>query len=417
VIGKPIVLTPSREPDMSATSIPPSAPSSRTVARDLRYDFLRGLALIAIYDDHLGDKFNLTWLKLLSLRPWGLSSGAELFVFISGSMVGLAYSRHLVRYGWTQVVLKALKRTSQLYLANNACILAVVLMAVLARWYAPSVRLTGGVENFLAPSRELLVSTLTMRRMPQYFDILPLYVVLIAASPLALLLMTKDMKAALGLSFTTYVLAHVMCAHSQHNDDPFLDPLAWQFLFVIGMSVTCSSTASPIRLPRNRALMAMAAVVAGVGFLLKLTRHLCDFGLVRLSASLPAWQSTLLMHGPPLTGRVHLEPIRLLHLLSCAYLFSALVRKESPWLRMKWAQPFVASGANSLKVFCFGLVLTYADILVLQNTRTGTGFRYALVVGGAMASLVYGLVQARGKARRPSGQVVTSHLTPRSISG
>jgi hypothetical protein len=374
------------------------------VGRDFRFDFLRGLALFAIYNDHLGDQFKLNWLHLLSFRPWAMSTGAELFVFISGAMVGLVYSRHLIRYGRTQVVLKGIKRTVQLYFANIACILAVVFMALLARRCAPGVRLTDDIENYIAPSWQLIASTLTMRHMPQYFDILPLYVKFIAVAPLFLFLMTRSMKMALGLSFTTYLLSNIIYAHVQVIDEPLFDPFAWQFLFAIGMSVTCLSAAQPLRLPRNRALMAIAVFVVGAGSLLKLTRHLSEAGLVHLPASLPAWQATLVMHGPPLAKRVHLEPIRLLYFLSAVYLFPLLVRKDSPLLRMAWAKPFVASGANSLKVFCLGLLLTYVDILVLQNTHAGAGFRYAFVLSGAAVSLLCGLTLDWRKARRAAAK-------------
>src|SRR4051794_8322784 len=57
--------------------------------RDLRLDLLRGFAVFAMVVDHIG---GVSWFHLLSGGNRFFVSAAEVFVFISGLMVGLIYT-------------------------------------------------------------------------------------------------------------------------------------------------------------------------------------------------------------------------------------------------------------------------------------------------------------------------------------
>ena len=57
-------------------------------ARDHRIDFLRGLALVTIFINHVPG----TLLGAYTSRNFGFSDAAEAFVLISGISTGLAYS-------------------------------------------------------------------------------------------------------------------------------------------------------------------------------------------------------------------------------------------------------------------------------------------------------------------------------------
>jgi hypothetical protein len=76
----------------AAAALPVATASS---ARDLRIDFLRGLALLAIFIDHI------PWNPLSRFTPQalGLSDAAEAFVFMSGIVSGIAYSKVLLSRG------------------------------------------------------------------------------------------------------------------------------------------------------------------------------------------------------------------------------------------------------------------------------------------------------------------------------
>ena len=62
--------------------------------RDLRFDSLRGLMLVTMTINHLPSS-----LRLFTDESMGIFSAAEGFVFISGLLAGIVYTRRLRRDG------------------------------------------------------------------------------------------------------------------------------------------------------------------------------------------------------------------------------------------------------------------------------------------------------------------------------
>src|SRR3954465_3284078 len=97
-----------------------AAPATRTKpapywegSRDLRFDFPRGFAVLAMVVDHLGGP---SWLYALTGGNRFYTSPAEGFSFISGLLVGVVYGRIVQRQGFTAGLLKAFERAGVLYL-------------------------------------------------------------------------------------------------------------------------------------------------------------------------------------------------------------------------------------------------------------------------------------------------------------
>jgi hypothetical protein len=81
--------------------------------RDLRLDFFRGLSLWFIFIDHV--PFNrLSW---LTIRNYGFSDAAEIFVFISGYTAAFVYGRMMQDQGFVVAAARIWKRAWQLYVA------------------------------------------------------------------------------------------------------------------------------------------------------------------------------------------------------------------------------------------------------------------------------------------------------------
>ncbi len=94
-------------------------------------DFWRGFALIVILVDHV------PWngLDRLTPRNFGFSDAAEVFVFLSGVSVTLAYAPMLRKAGFTRLVQRCAARAGKLYLvqvAMVACSIAIPLAAATA---------------------------------------------------------------------------------------------------------------------------------------------------------------------------------------------------------------------------------------------------------------------------------------------
>jgi hypothetical protein len=77
-----------------------------TIARDHRIDFFRGLALIFIFWDHVPHNP----LGQITLRNFGFSDAAEVFVFLAGYAAVLAYGKVLAREGFLIACVKPATR-------------------------------------------------------------------------------------------------------------------------------------------------------------------------------------------------------------------------------------------------------------------------------------------------------------------
>ena len=98
--------------------------------RDHRIDWLRGLALISIFINHMpGNRFE-NW----TTRNFGFSDAAELFVLLAGIAAALAYFPRMERGDHGGVALKAVRRAGVLYGAHIFSTVAAVSVFLAAAW-------------------------------------------------------------------------------------------------------------------------------------------------------------------------------------------------------------------------------------------------------------------------------------------
>src|ERR1700731_5189529 len=88
-------------------------PELKGSGRDVRIDAWRGIALWWIFLDHVPNSIG-SW---LTLRNYGFSDAAEVFMFISGVTCALAYGKAWRCEGWTGVIGRTLRRTGDIYVA------------------------------------------------------------------------------------------------------------------------------------------------------------------------------------------------------------------------------------------------------------------------------------------------------------
>ena len=96
--------------------------------RDHRIDFLRGLALLMIFIDHVPADI----LSLITLRSYAFADAAELFFFISGYIAALVYGGVLRRRGFAAAVLRIYRRGAQIYAAQVILLVLLVVEVSLA---------------------------------------------------------------------------------------------------------------------------------------------------------------------------------------------------------------------------------------------------------------------------------------------
>src|SRR5580700_1721364 len=83
-------------------------------ARELRLDLFRGLALWLIFIDHVSPDV-LSW---FTIRSYGFSDAAEIFIFISGYTAAFVYGRAMLESGFDIATARILRRVWQIYAAH-----------------------------------------------------------------------------------------------------------------------------------------------------------------------------------------------------------------------------------------------------------------------------------------------------------
>src|ERR1700704_5598702 len=136
--------------------------------RDLRLDACRGLALWFIFLDHIPDNA-LAW---LSLRNYGFSDTAEVFVFVSGYTCMLAYGGALREQGWRATVTRALRRSWEIYAAFLVLLIAYFVLVWIVGGGNRYLDETNTALFFGSPGAALLHAAI-LQYTPVNTDILP----------------------------------------------------------------------------------------------------------------------------------------------------------------------------------------------------------------------------------------------------
>src|SRR6195952_5786898 len=234
----------------------------RSAARDLRVDFFRGLALWWIYTDHIpGDV-----LSDFSLRNFAMCDATEVFVLLAGYGAGLSYGMQLERSGFISTAADVIKRAWTLYIAH---IFLFVLFTAQVTYSATALNRLNYLEETRLdvlgddPYRSIL-EALLLRFQPSLLNILPLYVVLLVFFAATIWLLRWP-RLLFALSFAVYLLVRVTSLNlgAWGGEGWFFDPLAWQFLFVIGVLLACAPMRAP-KWPRLFDVAAAIVVVLGV---------------------------------------------------------------------------------------------------------------------------------------------------------
>jgi hypothetical protein len=208
--------------------------------RDVRIDFLRGLAMTCVIVDHSKRLSVLSWFSYE--RLW-LVTAAEVFVVLSGVVLGMVYGPRLARDGWVTVLQRLGRRALVLYasfIAVTLSILAISLAGVdvsaVATWDPTAMMWFLDPRTMtLADWRDLAL----LRHGPWAFEIVGLYVWLVlAAGPCLIILRKIGWRALLAVSWIVYlgyrIAPHQLTAAEFEVVFPLL---AWQLLFVHGITI------------------------------------------------------------------------------------------------------------------------------------------------------------------------------------
>ena len=157
-------------------------------------DALRGLMLVLMTLTHLP-----TRLTTPTGQPFGYVSAAEGFVLLSAFMAGMVYSRRGLRDGLRTMRKSLRERAIKVYLCQVATLvfLFTVFAALAVRREQPAA--TGLLSFYFEHPVMAWFSSLALIYGPPLLDILPIYVLFMAASP-----------AILSVSYTHLTLPTIL---------------------------------------------------------------------------------------------------------------------------------------------------------------------------------------------------------------
>jgi hypothetical protein len=342
--------------------------------RDLRIDFFRGFALWCMLIDHLIKG----WLRAITLKEYGFCDGAELFVLLSGISAGIVYHRAMVRDGLGVAWLKIARRIATIYRTHLIMfMLFVAEVGILVVWLNPPSFLEFlALDGFSTHPFRSIMNAVRLGTEPKFFDILPLYIVLLFLLGVTLPLIRWP-RLLMGGSVFLYVAARVFHLNlGPLTENWFFNPLAWQVIFMIGVT-------SPYVLKAKnywRGWDWLAALFSLFSLFESHARH--------LESHVPA---ALLIHFDVDKPAVH--PFRLLAIVSLGWLAWRYIPATADWLRSRWAEPLVLLGQHSLGVFSSSVLFAVLGEAILF-TRPGWISQILVQSLGSLALVAVAAVSA-----------------------
>jgi hypothetical protein len=372
----------------------PATPSQR----DLRLDLFRGIALWLIFLDHIPSNI-VSW---LTIRNFGFSDAAEIFIFISGYTAAFVYGRAMQQRGFIIASARILKRAWQIYVAHM--FLFVIYMAEIAyvssTFENPLYHEEMGIFDFLKQPDVALIQALLLKFKPANMDVLPLYIVLLLGFPPALWLLQRQPTLALASSALLYALSW----HFGWNLPAYpkgswwFNPFAWQLLFVLG--AWCALGGAERIGPFIRSPYVLALAVAYLLFALYVAM---SWQFSALGAYIPKWLGEIMY---PI-DKINLDVLRIAHFLALAALTVRFVPVNWPGLQSRWLRPAILCGQHSLEVFCVGIFLSFAGHFVFNEVSEAVYMQVLVSALGiaimcAIAALIawYRKIEGRSPAAR-----------------
>jgi len=364
-------------------------------------DFWRGFALITIFIDHIPGLFYARY----TLVNYSVADAADLFVFLAGWSLRLMADGSGRQMSTRNVMLRLFGRALEIYAAQVLItMLAIALLATSAMEFDNPLLLewnnAAAVFSDPVPTH---IGLAVLTHQLGYFDILPLYVVLMLMAPLfALIDRTVPwllLPASAALYFAALALRLTLPTWPV-SGTWFFNPLAWQLVMVLGFT--------------------LARADYGIGALAR--RHIVWLRVVGVPivilGGLIVWfdwwpDPTTLPHPRLLfiNDKTWETPVRLIQFLAVVAVFSLAFRYirrlgELPyaeWLVMPLIRMLAMLGRNSLYVFCVGSLLSLSAQVVRFYYRGSVGVDSAVVVCGIIImAFTAWLAESRQRSRPAS---------------
>jgi hypothetical protein len=333
-------------------------------------DFWRGLALVFIFINHIPG----IYYGRFTHANYSLSDSADLFVFLAGWALRYVVGRPERRQPGWYVTLRLGGRALTLYAAQiMITMIAIALLAGVAIWRNNPLLLewhnAAAVFHDPVPTH---VGLALVTHQLGYFDILPLYVVLMAMAPVFVLIDRYAPNLVLPVSLLIYGLTlgfQISIPSWPVEGEWFFNPLAWQLVFVLGFVMAREDGIGGFVRRHIVAIrwIALPIVIAGLFVAL--------YGWWPDPTKVPQPKLFFLL------SKTYVTPPRIIQFLALI----ALMSVTYPYIKAvaSWLVDFLSMfGRNSLYVFCVGSILSLSGQIIRNLYRGNIYIDTAVVICG-----------------------------------
>lgn len=238
---------------------------TRTSPRVASIDFWRGLVLCTIFIDHIpGNIF-----ENVTQKNFGYSDSAEAFVFLSGASLALAYGPRFSGGRAAEVIGVLARRAAKLYGVHIAISLAAIGIFTLGAMAISSSALleVHGRDLFVDDPPAALIGLVSLGHQLGYFNILPLYILLLAMVPPLLWIGGRRPVVMVAVSFAAYLASRYWGWNMPTwpmKGTWFFDPFSWQFIMTLGIWAGLVSRNARLAITVPRVVLALGVTALGL---------------------------------------------------------------------------------------------------------------------------------------------------------
>lgn len=386
--------------------------------RDPRLDFFRGLGMFIIFIAHVPGN---EWVLYIPAR-FGFSDATEIFVFCSGMASALAFGKVFRECSWGLGTARVLYRTWQVYWVHIALFLSILTLMISFNTlgvghqnYVAQLNL----QKFFENAEQNVLGLMTLTYVPNYFDILPMYIGILLMMPFFMLLRKFSVIAPFllmaGLWLATQFSLLQLPAEPWSDRQWFFNPFAWQLVFFTGFAFMAGWLKPP---PVNTSLFVFCVVVLIA---------IIPFAHYLIINETP-WIQELRRDYGFLINKTNMGPLRYVHFLALAYVCWVLAGPGGERLHVKtgilsfFVRIIHKVGQQALATFIAGMFMAQFFGMVLDVVgRTQINFAFVNFSGFlcliATAYTVAWFKKQPWKSSRPNRQTHGSEpMTPRETA-
>ena len=291
----------------------------------------------------------------------------------------LAYGKVRQLDGWFAVISHTLRRSWEIYAAflilTVTCVMIVYLVG--ADRFAD----VTNTRVFFEQPGEALFRAAILQYRPVNTDVLPAFVLFHLFFAPLLWLLLRWPGATLAASLLLYTLVQLSGWNlPQWPKNPwFFNPLAWQFLVVLGAWWELGNGKLLRTWLASRGAMILATTYLIVALLIALS-----WSIEPLDVLVPGWLARLIY---PI-NKSDLDPLRLLHFLAIAILVAKFVPPDWKGLTAPIMRGAIRCGENSLEIYCAGVLLALGARILLEKVSATPAIQIAASFAGIAALVV-----------------------------